>query len=176
MPGSTNTLQLRPYTNPDGYKIRDSITFGVPLHYAVPQQLFDCSSSAYQFDLQPGKVVIPIMIHIQNLTPQQSPAFYPTLHITDKDGNYGVQITGASGSANMWADGSCAQSVSHNLNAGGTDAVWGFIGPATPAQLAATYINVTWEADASAPTVTLPLTQLLPHQAASWLVANGGGN
>jgi hypothetical protein len=28
MPGSTNTLQLRPYTNPDGYKIRDSITFG----------------------------------------------------------------------------------------------------------------------------------------------------
>jgi hypothetical protein len=76
----------------------------------------------------------------------------------------------------MWADGSCTQDVNHTLNASGTDAVWGFIGPATPAELAATNITVTWEADASAPTVTTPLTQLLPHQAASWLAANGGGN
>jgi hypothetical protein len=73
----------------------------------------------------------------------------------------------------MWANGACSQEVNHLMPAGGSDAVWGFIGPATAAQLQATYISVVQDAGGASP-LTVPLHTVMPHLGASWLIAQGG--
>jgi hypothetical protein len=172
LPGPRVTWQLNPYTNPDGYRVKDSIKFGVPLHFAVPQELFDCNSSAsYQFDLPPGQIVVPFEITIKNLINQQGRAIYPSMSVTSSEGNF--QVTGMSGSALPWRDGTCTTETSHLLSAGSSDALYGFIGPATAAQLAGAKVSLWWDFDANAPGIgSQPLTHLLPHQGASYLAAH----
>ena len=181
MPSPLHTWQLNSYTSPDGYRLKDSITFSVPLHYAIPRLMQDCYGG-YQGgseDLPPGQFVVPFEIRITNLLGQQSRAIGPDVWAGDGNGNATIDITGGDKNGNdtsaLWANGDCSSEVSHTIGAGSSDALFGFIGPATPEQLAKTYIYVTWINDPQAPPqLSLPLASLLPHQGVSWLVANTG--
>jgi hypothetical protein len=183
MPGPTGTWQLNPrHTN--GYTFKDSITFGVPLHYAIPRVLIDCNT-AYPddvADLDPGQYVIPYSIHIKNLTPQQAGALAPEMTVTyDKPRGDGttdsvrVQVTGDEGSNQTWADGSCTLDVGQRLEAGGSTTLNGFIGPATPDELSKGVVNLHWTLSMDGDQ-SLALHTLLPQQARAWLVTHGGSN
>jgi hypothetical protein len=186
--GPTGTWQLKTrYTN--GYAMKDSITFGVPLHYAVPRTLLDCNT-AYPGDtrdLDPGLYVIPYAINIKNLTPQQSPAGFPEMSASYEklrdDGSgqntdtVSTQVTGMSGSFQTWADGACTLNVSVQLEAGGTTALYGLIGPATPQDLSKMNIHLHWTLSTDGSDQSQPLhLLLLPQQAKAWLAAHGGSN
>jgi len=115
--------------------------FGVPLHYAIPNTLKDCDSAySYTNDLPPGQYVIPFEIKIHNLLAQQGRAMFPVVQAVIPTGNdsYGepstsqLPVTGAGGTSIIWQDGTCSPGTIHMPAAGGTDAVYGFIGPATP--------------------------------------------
>jgi hypothetical protein len=172
IPGPRHTWQLAIYTDPNGYQVKDRIIFGVPLHYAVPQRLFDCNSSAdYQFDLPPGQYVVPFEVTVKNLLHQQAKAVYPGVSAAVPEGS--LPVAGVSGRDTMWSDGNCTLAAQRLLGAGGSGALYGFIGPATPAQLAHAEVSVAWDFDAHAPGPwTVPLHSLLPHQGASWLAAH----
>ena len=118
----TGTWQLKTHAA-NGYSFKDSITFGVPLHYAIPRTLLDCNT-AYPDDtrdLDPGLYVIPYAINIKNLTPQQALATTPevaALYEKPRDDGssntdtVNVQVTGQTGSFQTWADGACTLDVS----------------------------------------------------------------
>jgi len=152
----------------------------VALHYNIPNQLLDCNSDqGGSNDLPPGQYVVPFEIHITNLLSQQSRAIYPDLWAADSSGNATLDVTNGAMNGNdtyaTWANGGCTVNYYDNISAGGSDALYGFIGPATPAQLAATYMYERYQNDPSAPPqLDLPLAQLLPHQGASWLTVNTG--
>jgi len=180
LPGPVSTWQLKPYTNADGYRMQDSVTFGVPLHFAIPNYLRDCYGGYQggQLDLPPGEFVVPFEKHFANQTGQQAPAFGPDVWAGDSNGSPTVDVTGGNKDGNdtsaTWANGDCSASDSHTLNAGGTDALYGFIGPATAAQLAAAYIYLTPVNDPQASQLSQPLLSVLPHTGAAWLAAKAG--
>jgi hypothetical protein len=181
--GPVHGWQLAPYTNPDGYKVQDRIDFGVPLHFRIPNRVKDCFSAYdYTYDLKPGQFAVPFAITVKNLLPQQGVAITPGMYATydGQPDSYG-QVTSQSldvtsvGSA-LWGDGTCSSDTRQTPPAGGTVVMYGFIGPGTVQQLQAATIKIQWEGgDYSAPApLTLPLHSLLPHAAASWLIAQGG--
>ena len=180
LPGPLNTWQLKVYTSADGYRMQDSVTFGVPLHYAIPNYLRDCYSGYQggQQDLPPGEFVVPFEEHFANQTGQQAPAFGPDVWAGDSNGNPTLDVTNGNKNGNdtsaAWANGDCSASDSHTLNAGGTDAWYGFIGPATAAQLAAAYIYLTPVNDPQASQLSQPLLSVLPRTGASWLATKAG--
>jgi hypothetical protein len=55
--------------------------------------------------------------------------------------------------------------------ASGSDALFGFIGPATPAQLEGAVVTATW-AGTDKPDQQVQLQRVLPHVANSWLIAH----
>ena len=182
--GPTNTWHLNPYTNSDSYKVQDDIVFGVPLHYAIPTALEDCNlEDPVTQDLPPGQYVIPFAIIIHNRTAQQAPAITPGVWITDSSGSPTLDMAGSNMNGNdtgaTWANGDCETNYSHTMNQGGSDALYGLIGPTTPAQLASSYVQVNWARGANnvpgtPPQLTEALAGLLPHQGGSWLTGNTG--
>ena len=180
LPSPVNRWALKPYTGPNGYKVQDSIVFGVPLHYAIPQDLINCDTAypGQRQDLPPGQYVVPFEVTVTNQTGQQAPAIVAGLWAGDASGNATLDVTNGMQNGNdtngLWADGSCTLNNGQNLNAGGSTALFGFIGPATPAQLADTVMYTDWANDNTAPRLSLPLPQLLPDAGASWLVTETG--
>jgi hypothetical protein len=182
LPGPTGKWLLPPITTQEGYKVSDNVVLGVPLHYAIPNTMKDCYSAySYSQDLPPGQYVIPFAITIQNLTGQQARAAYPVVWASNPDGATTVDMTSSGANGNdesgLWQDGSCNSQVNMITNSGGSATLYGLIGPATPAQLAALTLNVSWQ-NGAAPGATTPqytsrLMARMPHVGASWLVANG---
>jgi hypothetical protein len=164
--------------------VQDDIVFGVPLHYAIPTALEDCNlSDPVTQDLPPGQYVTPFAIIIHNQTAQQARAIAPGVWITDSSGNPTLDITGSGMNGNdtgaTWANGDCETNYYHTMNQGGSDALYGLIGPATPTQLASSYVQVNWaggenNVPGTPPQLTESLATLLPHQGASWLTATMG--
>lgn len=90
--------------------------------------------------------------------------------ITDKDGN-SLEINGYG--SWLWANGDCSTDTSHVLPSGGSDAIFGFIGPATPSELEGATVTATRDDYGSnAPDQSIQLQRLLPHIANSWLIAH----
>ena len=154
MPQPVRDVKLPNYTSayPEqpGCKYSGYLSCGVPLHYAIPQAGFDCSSGASgSYDLPPGQYVVPFAITVLNDLHQQAPASPVQLWASDlansdgmQAGSGDLQVTGQAGSALTWeSDGSCA---GWTLNAGGQNTQFGFIGPATASQLADAHVYAAW--------------------------------
>jgi hypothetical protein len=168
IPGSRGGWQLPVFTDASGYKTQYTLRFGVPLHFAIPAQLIDCIRESYSSDLPPGQEVIPFEVQIHNLNNQQSPGGWPWVHAADSSGN---DISVNSQGGVLYANGDCASSLGHTLPSGGSDAVFGFIGPATPAQLAGAVVTASPDGSYG-PSHSIPLQRVLPHIANSWLIAH----
>src|SRR4051812_43850329 len=167
MPGPVHSVPVPPGTDSSGYKNQSTLSFGVPLHFSIPRQGFDCYlGSSGASDLPPGQYVVPFAFTTKNMINQQAPAFTPQIwEQEDTSGNPSVQITGQSSSLLTWeSDGSCQGGM---LNAGGQDTEFGFIGPATPEQLRHAVIYVAWgnNADPTVAVLAKPLPALLPNRA-----------
>jgi hypothetical protein len=170
MPTPPSGWRLKLFVSVDGYKSQDSLRFGVPLHYRIPNRLIDCIRVPYSQDLPPGQVVIPLEVKMTNLTGQQSPGLAPWVHVTDASGNADdINVTGQTGF--LWGNGDCTSSLNHVLGSGGSDTMFGLIGPATPAQLEGATVTATW-AGTDAPDQSIQLQRVLPHIANSWLIAH----
>lgn len=156
----------------------------MPLHYNIPQRLLNCYTSLTNSqDLPPGQYVIPFEIAIHNLLNQQAPSIYPDVWAGDKNGNGTIDMTGGMANGNdtylTWeSDGACTSDYYKTLPAQGQAAVFGFIGPATPQELAGTWIYAKWDPNSNLekPVLAWPLTTLLPAQARAWLVSRGAEN
>ncbi len=171
IPAPFGGWRLAPYTSPKGYKVQNVIRVGVPLHFAIPNMVHDCFSAYnYRYDLPPGQVVLPVEILITNHTNQSSPGIWPSLAVIDKAGN---NLDVNSYGSWLWANGNCSMDTYHALPSGGSDAIFGFIGPATPSELeGATITAIRDDYGATAPDQSITLQRLLPHIANSWLIAH----
>lgn len=169
IPAPRGGWQLPLFTSPQGYKVVNTLKFGVPLHFGIPNRMHDCFSAYnYKFDLPPGQEMIPFEIQIHNLTGQSSPGIWPGMSATDSAGN-SIDITNYG--SMLWANGDCASDVSHILPSGGSDAVFGFIGPTTPSRLEGASVTAS-EDGSSAPSHSVQLQRVLPRIANSWLIAH----
>jgi hypothetical protein len=176
LPGFHGGIRLAPYADSRGYTSQVTIQFGVPLHYAIPQDLINCNTAypGRSQDLDPGYYVIPFTIQVHNLTGQQSPALIPAYQVntgTDSSSNQ-IQVTGIDNYDNsgVWSGGACSEGIIKYLGAGGSASLSGFIGPATPADLANAWITMSWDPNGT-PVLHRPLAGVLPHKASSWLIA-----
>jgi hypothetical protein len=124
--------------------------------------------------------VISFEMRIADETGQQAPAFAPLAWVADAGGTVTLAMTGGmhGDTWGLWQDGSCTNDDQVQLSAGGSTAIYGFIGPATPAQLASAYVYVSWatgnNVPGTPPQLSQPLMQLLPAPAVTWLKAHGG--
>ena len=176
LPGLHGGIQLRPYSDDRGYTSQVTFQFGVPLHFAIPQDLINCYTSdpGRTQDLDPGYYVIPFTIRVHNLTGQQSPALVPSYGVSTGPASDAspVRVTTIDSydDSGVWSDGACSNGIIKYLGAGGTTGLSGFIGPATPADLANAWITMSWDPNGT-PVLHRPLAGVLPHKASSWLIA-----
>jgi hypothetical protein len=142
------------------------------LHYAIPQQGFDCQSTSGTGDLPPGQYAVPFKITIHNLIGQQSPAIGPLVWGTDGSPSMTVmgpsnqiQVTGNAGSARTYDNGSCESAGGVALDAFGSMSLYGFVGPASVTELRRFILfgNVDGKTDPSSSLFSKPTTSVVPN-------------
>lgn len=163
----------QPYTRfplPTHEGIKGYVTVGVPLHFNIPRQGFDCQLiNDSSPDLPPGQYVLSFAYTAVNRGNQQLPAYAPQIWVTvdGQENVIGTQITGDAGSLMIWeSDGSCQGGY---INPGTSDTEFGFIGPFTKDQLKRMALYATWAAPNDNPD---PATAVLHQQLAPVVALN----
>jgi hypothetical protein len=152
------------YHNDLGYRYRDFVKFGPPLHFGIPYEGFGCGVNAGVVqDLPPGEYTVPFTVISNNRLTQQELSSWASVTFTGSGAN--PTLTDERLPEMTRSDGSCVAASAVIMAPHGSAEAYGLIGPLSANDLRSLCVTVGPEllSTGDAPQ-TLPLINLVPGQ------------